>query len=137
MVSEYGKSDSSIVPGKSPSKAGEKAAEGMEGRGLAKGNSFRQNVPWTQGQIRAYCALERVRQVAKRDRMQRFTALFHHVYSVDQLRGAYYLLRRDASPGIDGETWRHYGENLEENLQDLSKRLSRGAYWAKAENWVA
>jgi len=32
---------------------------------------------------------------------------------------------------VDGETWRHYGETLEENLQDLSPRLQRGAYRAK------
>ncbi len=31
----------------------------------------------------------------------------------------------------DGETWRHYGENLRENLQDLSGRLARGAYRAR------
>ena len=131
MMNEYGKSDSSIVPGKSSNKACGRAAEAMEGRGLVKGNSFRQNAPWTQSQIRVYSALERVRQAAKRDKEQRFTALFHHVYSVDQLRGAYYSLKRDASPGIDGETWRHYGENLEENLRDLSGRLRRGAYRAK------
>jgi len=71
---------------------------------LVKGNSFRQNALWTQSQIRAHSALERVRQAAKRDRKQRFTALFHHVYPVDQLRVAYYLLKRDASPRIDGET---------------------------------
>ena len=33
--------------------------------------------------------------------------------------------------GIDGETWQHYGENLEENLRELSRRLQRGAYRAK------
>ena len=33
--------------------------------------------------------------------------------------------------GIDGETWRHYGENLEGNLLDLSERLKRGAYRAR------
>jgi retron-type reverse transcriptase len=32
---------------------------------------------------------------------------------------------------VDGETWRHYGEALEENLQNLSHRLKRGAYRAK------
>ena len=32
---------------------------------------------------------------------------------------------------MDGETWRHYGETLEDNLQDLSHRLKRGAYRAK------
>jgi group II intron reverse transcriptase/maturase len=39
--------------------------------------------------------------------------------------------KRDAAAGIDGETWRHYGEHLEENLTDLSARLKRGAYRAK------
>jgi group II intron reverse transcriptase/maturase len=55
----------------------------------------------------------------------------HHVYNVDRLRSAYLALKRDAAAGVDGETWRHYGEALEENLQDLSGRLKRGAYRAK------
>jgi group II intron reverse transcriptase/maturase len=53
------------------------------------------------------------------------------VYAVEQLRAAYVALKRDAAAGIDGETWRHYGESLEANLQDLSGRLQRGAYRAK------
>ena len=44
---------------------------------------------------------------------------------------AYLSLKREAAPGVDGETWRHYGEDLEENLHDLSHRLKRGAYRAK------
>jgi retron-type reverse transcriptase len=32
---------------------------------------------------------------------------------------------------VDGETWRHYGEALEKNLQDLSAGLKRRAYRAK------
>ncbi|MBW6512877.1 MAG: group II intron reverse transcriptase/maturase [Desulfuromonadaceae bacterium] len=76
-------------------------------------------------------ALERVRQAAGKDKKQRFTALFHHVYDIEQLRRAYYAVKRNAAPGIDGETWRHYGENLEENLQNLTERLKRGAYRAK------
>jgi len=43
----------------------------------------------------------------------------------------YYAVKRNAAPGIDGETWRHYGEHLEANLQNLSERLKRGAYRAK------
>jgi group II intron reverse transcriptase/maturase len=61
----------------------------------------------------------------------RFTALLHHIYGLETLRSAYLSLKRDAAPGVDGETWRHYGEALEENLQDLSERLKRGAYRAK------
>lgn len=76
-------------------------------------------------------ARERIRQAASRDRGLRLTSLWHHVYEVERLREAYMSLRRDAAPGMDGETWRHYGEDLEANLQDLSDRLARGAYRAK------
>jgi group II intron reverse transcriptase/maturase len=40
-------------------------------------------------------------------------------------------VKRDAAAGVDGETWQHYGEDLEANLRDLSVRLKRGAYRAK------
>jgi group II intron reverse transcriptase/maturase len=53
------------------------------------------------------------------------------VYNVEHLRAAYFALKRDAAAGIDGETWQHYGQALEENLRDLSGRLARGAYRAK------
>ena len=53
------------------------------------------------------------------------------MYDVERLRAAYFALKRDAAAGIDGETWRHYGQALEANLQDLSGRLQRGAYRAK------
>jgi group II intron reverse transcriptase/maturase len=76
-------------------------------------------------------ALKRVRQAATQDRSLRFTALLHHIYSTDTLREAYYGLKRDAAPGVDGKTWRAYGEQLEGNLQELSGRLKRGAYRAK------
>jgi hypothetical protein len=61
----------------------------------------------------------------------RFTALLHHIYNLETLRMAYFCLKKEAAPGVDGETWRHYGEALEDNLQDLSHRLKRGAYRAK------
>jgi len=76
-------------------------------------------------------ALERIRQAASRDKKLRFTGLWHHVYGVSRLRDAYYKLKRKAAPGVDGETWKHYGEHLEENLWDLSGRLRRGAYRAR------
>jgi len=76
-------------------------------------------------------AMERIRQAASRDKQLRFTTLWHHVYDTDRLREAYFSLKRDAAPGVDGETWRHYGENLDEDLQDLSGRLKRGAYRVK------
>jgi RNA-directed DNA polymerase len=134
MMNEQGKSDRPVVPEKSPNNAGQsisRRAEGMEGRGLAKGNPPQQNSSRTPSRIDAPSALERVRQAAKGDKKLRFTALLHHIYNPETLRMAYFSLKREAAPGVDGETWRHYGETLEVNLQDLSERLKRGAYRAK------
>jgi hypothetical protein len=131
MMNGRGKSDSPEVPGKPPNKVEEPAAEVVEGRGLAEGNPSQRNALRTQSRAGAPSALERVRQAASRDSKQRFTALLHHIYDIARLRTAYYALRRDAAAGVDGETWRHYGESLAENLQDLSARLQRGAYRAK------
>src|SRR5580700_7142309 len=131
MTNGPGKSDSPTVPGKSPNKAGPPVAEGMEGNGLAKGNLLQQNASRTPSRNDAPSALERVRQAAKKDRKLRFTALLHHIYNLETLRMAYFRLKKEAAPGVDGETWRHYGEELERNLQDLSERLKRGAYRAK------
>src|SRR2546428_717761 len=131
MMDDHGQSDRPVVPAKFPNNAERSAAEGMEGRGLAKGNPSQQNAPRTLGRDGALSARARVREAAERDKQVRFTALLHHVYNVEHLRAAYHALKRDAAPGIDGETWRHYGEALEENLADLSGRLKRGAYRAK------
>ena len=64
----HGKSDSSIVPEKSPNKACETAAEAMEGRGLAKGNLLEQNALRTQSRTGVPSALERVREAARKDK---------------------------------------------------------------------
>src|SRR5438093_8276987 len=78
-----GKSDGSVVPVKPPNKAGQPAAEAVEGRGPAKGNLHERNAPRTQSRAGAPSALERVRQAAEKDRRQRFTALLHHVYDIE------------------------------------------------------
>ena len=131
MMDDHGQSDRPVVPAKCPNKAGRPAAEGMEGRGRAKGNPSQHTAPRAQDRVGALSALERVRHVAERDKPVRFTTLLHHVDHIDHLRQADHALKREAAPGIDGETWQHYGEALEENLRDLSGRLARGAYRAK------
>src|SRR6266571_1104594 len=130
MTNGPGKSDRPTVPEKFPNNAGQPAAEGMEGRGLAKGNLRQQNASRTPSREDALSALERVRQAASKDKKLRFTALLHHIYNLETLRMAYFGLKKEAAPGVDGETWRNYGETLENNLQDLSPRLQRGAYRA-------
>jgi RNA-directed DNA polymerase len=131
MMNEHGKTDRPVVPEKSSNKAGQPVAEGMEGRGLTKGNLLQQNASRTPSRGDAPSALKRVRQAAAKDKKLRFTALLHHIYNLEALRMAYFSLKKEAAPGVDGETWRHYGEELERNLQDLSDRLKRGAYRAK------
>jgi RNA-directed DNA polymerase len=103
----------------------------MEGRSLAKGNLGQQNAFRTQRREDAPSALEQIRQTAKSNKDVKFTALLHYIYRIDTLRFAYSQLKRQAAAGVDGETWRHYGEALEDNLQNLSHRLKRGAYRAK------
>ena len=111
--------------------SGRLQAEGTEGRQQAKGNVGPQNASRTQSRAGAPSAWDRIGQAAKTDKGRRFTALLHHVYDIETLRAAYLGLKRDAAPGVDGETWQAYGEQLESNLADLSSRLRRGAYRAK------
>ncbi len=61
MMSGHGKSDSLIVPRKPANKV--QTAEEVEGRRLAKGNLFEQNVLRTQSRVGAHSALERIREV--------------------------------------------------------------------------
>jgi RNA-directed DNA polymerase len=75
-------------------------------------------------------ALGRVRQVAKRDKEARFTALLHHV-GLGRLRAAYAAIRPQAAPGVDGVTWADYGQDLEAHLLDLHARVQSGRYRAK------
>jgi RNA-directed DNA polymerase len=136
MMNEQGKSDGCVVPGKPLNKAAGAAAERVEGRRPAKGNTHQRNASRTQSRNRgAPSELERVRQAARKDKNARFTALLHHV-TVERLRSAYQRTRRDAAPGVDGVTWEQYGQALEENLQGLHARLHRGAYRARPSRRV-
>ena len=74
--------------------------------------------------------LDRVREVARKDKDAQFTALLHHV-SVERLRAAYEAISPQAAPGVDGVTWGTYGQALEDNLQDLHRRVHSGAYRAR------
>jgi group II intron reverse transcriptase/maturase len=131
MKNDRRKSDRPVVVTKPSNKATEVAAERVERRGLAKGKTPRQNTDRTLDRIIVQSALGRIRQAAVKDKRQRFTGLMHHIYNLSMLREAYYGLKRDAAPGVDGETWREYGEDLESNLEGLSTRLRRGAYRAR------
>ena len=130
-----GKSDGPVVPQKPPNKAAPAAAEVVEGRGPAKGNTVGSARPGRRAGHGVSHGLDRVREVAVRDKEARFTALLHHV-DLDRLRAAYREIRRDAAPGVDGVTWAAYGQDLEANLADLHERLHAGRYRASPSRRV-
>lgn len=132
MMHDDGKSDSSIVPKTTTNEGRETVPEeSCEERGLTQGNPGKHDRCRTQSRESLQHALTRIRQAAKRDRKEQFTALWHHVADTNRLRKAYFGQKRNAASGVDGVTWQDYGEELERNLEDLSGRLHRGAYRAK------
>jgi RNA-directed DNA polymerase len=132
-MNERGKSDRLVVPANPLNKAS--AAEVGEGRRRAKGNTDSKPHPGLSAGSGASSALGRVREVARRDKDARFTALLHHV-SLGRLRAAYWAIRPQAAPGVDGVTWTEYGQALEANLQDLHGRVQSGRYRAKPSRRV-
>ncbi|MDQ1247923.1 MAG: RNA-directed polymerase, partial [Actinomycetota bacterium] len=134
---EGGKSDDRVVPANLPNKvpAAAGAAEVGEGRRSAEGNTASKTPPGHRAGSGASNALDRVREVARRDKGARFTALLHHV-DLARLRKAYAAIRREAAPGVDGVTWTEYGQDLEVNLADLHTRMQSGTYRAKPSRRV-
>jgi group II intron reverse transcriptase/maturase len=107
----------------------------VEGQGLVKENAGQQNTHRTQCRARVHSALDGVRQIAKRDKDVKFTALFHHI-TIERLRLAFMETNRKAATGVDEVTWAQYEVNLEVNLLDLHQRLRSGAYRAKPSRRV-
>src|ERR687890_161990 len=123
------KSDPAIVATKPTNKAGRPVAEPVEPRAGAEGNASQQSTCRAQNRGSVSQALDRVRQAARQRKKERFTALLPHL-SPDLLRAAFFALKRDAAPGVDGLTWRDYEAELEPRLADLHARVHRGAYRA-------
>ena len=129
MMQGYEKSDSVIVAVKSANKAGQPAAEPMEPRAEAEGNAGQQSTRRAQDRESVSQALDRIRQAARTRKKEQFTALFHHL-SVPMLRTAFFALKREAAPGVDGLTWQDYEADLDRRIEDLHARVQRGAYRA-------
>src|ERR1700686_1954202 len=123
-------SDSVIVAMKPTNKAEQSVAEPVEPRTGTKGNADQQSTRRAQDRVSVSQALERVRQAARQRKKERFTALLHHV-DLAMLRTAFYAIKRDAAPGVDGVTWQDYEADLDRRIEDLSDRVHRGAYRAQ------
>ena len=126
MMHGRGKSDSAIVAAKPANNAERSAAEPVEPRTETKGNAGQQSTRRAQSRVSVSQALERIRQVAKERKKERFTALFHHI-SIDLLDEAFFELKQDAAAGVDDLTWQDYEANLERNLENLHERVQWGA----------
>ena len=129
-MNDDGKSDVLVVPTNLPNKAAVAAAEVGEGRSAAEGNTGRLSRAGHRAGSGVLPGLDRVREVARRDKEARFTALLHHV-DLSRLRVAYWAISPKAAAGVDGVTWESYGRDLEANLQDLHERVHSGRYRAR------
>jgi RNA-directed DNA polymerase len=95
------------------------------------------NTRLTQSGERVTQGLRGVRERARSNKEERFTALLHHV-TIELLRESFYALKRKAAPGVDGVTWKEYAHGLEDRLKDLHSRVHRGAYQAQPSRrqWI-
>jgi RNA-directed DNA polymerase len=134
-MDERGKSDNSVVPAKPPNKAGRPVAEVVEGRGLAEGDTDSSTRPGRSAGPGVSSGLDRVREVARKDKDARFTALLHHV-DLPRLWAADAAINPKAVAGVDQVRWDAYGQNLRANLEDLLGRVHSGAYRASPSRRV-
>lgn len=134
MTNGYRESDILIVSKKPLNKVGDnkRMAEKVEKRRMAERNPSKQNRGRAQNRITLPNELDRIRHAARKNREEQFVSLWHHVYDIGRLRRSFLKLKRNSAAGIDKMTWKEYGLDLENNLENLSKRLQQGSYRAKA-----
>jgi group II intron reverse transcriptase/maturase len=133
-----GESDSSIVPEKPANNGGVPLpAELAEGRELTEENTEQSLLDRTQRRnsdgtpfVPRSRGLLGVREAAQQDKKLKFTSLLHHL-TPELLRSSFFALKKQAAPGVDGETWRDYAIDFEQRIDDLHGRIHRGAYRAK------
>ena len=129
----HGQSDRFVVPANPLNKAA--AAEAGEERKRTAGNTDSETCSGRSAGESMSSDLDRVRQVAAKDKNARFTALLHHV-SVPRLMMAFEDLNPRAAPGVDGVTWQEYERDLVANLRDLHGRVQSGRYRASPSRRV-
>ena len=70
LMHDHGKSDGLVVPAKLPNKTALAVAEAVEGRGPAEGNAASETRPGLRAGLSVSSELDRVRRVARQDRMR-------------------------------------------------------------------
>lgn len=119
-----------VVPSKRLNKAERSVAVDVEGKAAADGNSDQLVETGIQHPGPLLPGLARVREAVRRDPKAQMVNLMHHITPA-LLEEGYNALKREALPGVDGVTWREYGEkDFREKLADLHQRVQSGRYRA-------
>lgn len=84
-------------------------------------------MPYTEMGEQTLTKLALISKRACQEPKCQFTSLAH-LLNEGFLAECYHRLDRDKASGIDGVSWREYGEGLEANLEDLVKRLKSKQY---------
>ena len=72
-------------------------------------------------------SLYRIRKTAKENSTLRFNNLLHHI-TPQLLLDAYNNLNKKAAKGIDGETWKSYGEGIVDKINLLHFSALKKSY---------
>ena len=122
MMHGRGKSNSAIVAEKPTNKAGRPTAESVEPRAGPRGMRYYKARAGHRTGKACPRRWDRIRQVARQRKKEKFTALLHHI-SAEHLEAAFSELKENAAPGVDGLT----GEHTRRPLIVISRTCTRGS----------
>ena len=83
--------------------------------------------PYTEMDKLTQTKLALISERARKEPKLRFTSLAH-LLNERFLKECYYSLDRDRASGIDGVSWKEYGKELDENLNNLVARMKAKRY---------
>ena len=84
-------------------------------------------MPDTELEVTTWTKLILIAKRAREEPQCQYTSLAH-LLDEQFLAACYHRLGRDRASGVDGVTWKEYGEHLEENLRDLVARMKAKRY---------
>jgi RNA-directed DNA polymerase len=84
-------------------------------------------MPYTEMENITLTKLALISERARKEPKIQFTSLAH-LLNKEFLKECYYSLGRDRASGIDGVSWKEYGERLDDNLRNLVARMKAKRY---------
>jgi len=95
--------------------------------GSRRTNLLKGDITRLRTRNRMYTDINRIAELAKEDPKRQFFSIAHLI-TVEKMYEAFRSLRKDASAGIDGVTYKQYEVNAEEKIRQLHQRLKEGKY---------